>query len=81
MTKAEAIAAIQATGANLTATDITELMGSTDAQVAEIVGLWKDEAQVRNKNVAQEVLTILEQVPDWAAIAIKIGKAIVTIFA
>jgi quinol monooxygenase YgiN len=81
MTIEQAIAAIQATGANLTARDIDNLTACTDAQVAYIVELWKDAARVRDKSTADEILAILQQVPPWVQVAVKIGKAVLVVFA
>ncbi len=81
MTKADAIAAIKTTtqGA-LTASDINGLEGCTDEQLTYILQGWKNIAKVKGKNVAQQISTIMAQVPEWAQLAVQIGKVLVTVF-
>jgi hypothetical protein len=81
MTTAQAIAAIRATGANLTAEDINNLKGATDAQLEYIVQSWIDAGKVRGKDVAQDIIAVLKQVPDWVTVAVQIVKVVGGIFA
>jgi hypothetical protein len=81
MTTAQAIAAIQATGANLTADDVDNLKGATDAQLEYIVQSWINAGKVRGKDMAQNIIAALKQVPEWVAVAVQIVKVVGGIFA
>jgi hypothetical protein len=81
MTTAQAIAAIQATGANLTADDINNLKGATDAQLTYIVQGWINAGKVRGKDTVEKISAVLNQVPAWVAIGTQIAKIIVGIVA
>ena len=81
MTTAQAITAIQATGANLTADDINNLKGATDAQLQYIVQGWINAGKVRGKDTAEKLIATLKQVPEWVEVATQIVKVVAGIFA
>ena len=77
MTQDEAIAKIQALGITLDGADVNELKAASEAQLKAAVSGWLDVvAPAARSTTLSEIVKILQQVPGWVQLAVKIAGAL-----